>query len=219
MNSFARARQRMIDQQLKARGIDDPRVLETMARVPRELFVGEAMASQAYHDSPLPIGEKQTISQPYMVAFMTQALGLQGRERVLEIGTGSGYQTAVLSQLAAQVYTIERHGSLSLQARQRLEGLGLRNVVTKSGDGTMGWREFAPFDAILVAASGPDVPSILVEQLALGGRLVIPIGGDRDQQLYRVEKTSAGVVQANLGSVRFVPLIGRFGWDKALVGS
>lgn len=218
MNSTARARTRMVDQQLKPRGIVDARVLDVMTRVPRELFVGEALASQAYNDSPLPIGEKQTISQPYIIASMLQALELKGTETVLEIGTGSGYMTALLSRLAARVYSIERHASLSLRARAVLEGMGCRNVVTKSGDGTLGWREFSPFQAIVVSAAGPEVPPLLLEQLDLGGRLVIPLGDDKLQQLYCYIRTPSGIEKHDLGSVRFVPLIGRFGWDKAVAG-
>jgi protein-L-isoaspartate(D-aspartate) O-methyltransferase len=213
-NSFARARAKMVDQQLKARGVDDARVLDAMARVPREQFVGTALASQAYSDAPLPIGEKQTISQPYVVGFMTQALQLSGRENVLEIGTGSGYQTAILSQLAARVYSIERHATLSLRARTLLEAMGARNVVTRCGDGTLGWREFSPFEAILVAAGGPEIPPALVDQLADGGRLVIPIGPEREQELFRITRHGDAFEKTSLGKVRFVPLIGRFGWAR-----
>lgn len=219
MNSTARARAHMVDTQLRARGIVDPRVLSVMEQVPRELFVAEALASQAYHDSPLPIGEKQTISQPYIVARMLEALQLTGVEKVLEIGTGSGYMTAILAGLASRVYTIERHGSLSLRARNVLEGLGLRNVVCKSADGTLGWREFAPFDAIVVSAAGPDLPSILGDQLVLGGRMVIPLGQDKEQVLYRFLRMPEGLTRESLGPVRFVPLIGRFGWDKRVAGA
>jgi len=219
MNSTARARAHMVDQQLRARGIADARVLSVMEKVPRELFVGEALAAQAYHDSPLPIGEKQTISQPFIVARMLEALNLKGTESVLEIGTGSGYMTAILAGLVSRVYTIERHGSLSLRARSVIEGMGLRNVVCKSGDGTLGWREFAPFDAIVISAAGPDLPAMLGDQLVIGGRLVMPLGGpDKAQVLYCYTRTPEGMSRNELGPVRFVPLIGRFGWDKRTVG-
>jgi len=217
MNSFARARARMVEQ-VKSRGITDPRVLAVMGRVPREAFVGDALTHQAYNDTPLPIGEKQTISQPYMVALMTSALELKGHERVLEIGTGSGYQAAVLSRLARWVYSIERHSLLSIRAQRSLEALGCSNVAIKCGDGTLGWREFAPFDGILVTACGPEIPELLLEQLVEGGRLIIPIGTEREQILYRVDKRANGVDAMPLGSVRFVPLIGRFGFTRASTG-
>ncbi len=207
---YTRARQRMIEQQLKARGIRDPRVLAAMADVPRERFVDPAFASQAYGDSPLPIGERQTISQPYTVALMLEALELEGPETVLEVGTGTGYQAAVLSKLVARVYTIERHLALSVRARSLLEELGCMNVV-----GTLGWREHAPFDAIVVAAGGPSAPPTLLDQLSEGGRLVMPLGEMERQELYRFRKTASGVDAESLGGVRFVPLIGRFGWDRS----
>ncbi len=214
----ARARQRMVSQQLRARGIKDERVLEVMATIPRELFVSEGMAFQAYQDSPLPIGEGQTISQPYIVALMTEALKLTGTERVLEIGTGSGYQAAILSRLAARVYTVERIASLARRAREVLEKLGCHNVVVRQGDGTLGWREYAPFDGIIVTAFGPEVPSVLVDQLAPGGRLVMPVGGEGVQDLVVVTREQSGVKRSSLGGVRFVPLIGRFGWGRTRNG-
>ncbi len=210
----ARARERMVQQQLRARGILDRRVLEVMAAIPRELFVSEAMAAQAYQDSPLPIGEGQTISQPYIVALMTEALHLDGDETVLEIGTGSGYQAAVLSRLAARVYTVERLPTLTRRARDILERLGCHNVIVRQGDGTLGWREFAPYDGILVTAFGPDVPPVLVDQLAIGGRLVMPVGSQGIQELVVLEKTKDAVERSTLGGVRFVPLVGRFGWER-----
>ena len=177
---FAIARERMVADQLRARGITDPRVLTAMGRVPRHRFVEEALAARAYGDYPLPIGEKQTISQPYMVALMTQALELVGGERVLEVGTGSGYQTAILAELAAKVYSVERIRSLADRARAILEELGYYNVLIRVGDGTLGWREEAPFDAVLVTAAAPEVPAPLVEHVKPGGRLVIPVGGSTE---------------------------------------
>lgn len=218
MNATARIRAKMVET-LRSRGIIDSRVLEAMARIPRELFVGPALGAQAYSDSPLPIGEKQTISQPYIIAAMIQALELQGHERVLEIGTGSGYMTAILASVAAKVYSIERHGSLSMRARSVLEGMGFHNVALRSGDGTLGWREFAPFDAVIVSAAGPDIPPLLVEQLQDGGRLVIPVGPDKEQQLLLGIKEGEGLQLEALGDVRFVPLIGKFGWDRNSTGS
>src|SRR3989475_117532 len=169
------ARLKMVEEQLVPRGITDARVLEAMRKVPRHLFLEEALADRAYEDSALPIGEKQTISQPYIVALMTQALALRPTDKVLEIGTGSGYQTAILAELAERVYSIERVKSLALQARERLDRMGCRNVAIRIGDGPYGWGDAAPFDAILVAAGSPSVPPLLVEQLREGGRLVIPV--------------------------------------------
>src|SRR6266581_2505858 len=177
------ARKRMVDTQIVARGISDRRVIAAMLKVPRHIFVEEAMAAQAYSDSPLPIGEKQTISQPYMVAAMTELLELTGSEKVLEIGTGSGYQAAILALLANKVCTIERLRSLALRARKVLDSLGLLNVNLKIGDGTCGWQEEAPFDAIIVTAGAPAIPEQLVEQLKVGGRLVIPVGDQYEQTL------------------------------------
>ena len=178
---FATARNRMVESQLISRGIKDARVLDTMRRVPRHRFVEEALISQAYNDHPLPIGEKQTISQPYMVALMTEALELEGHESVLEVGTGSGYQAAILSRLAARVVSIERVPRLAAAARTALDRLGVSNVVVYLGDGSTGRPQDAPFDAIVVTAGGPEVPPPLLEQLAVGGRLVGPFGG-RDEQ-------------------------------------
>src|SRR5207302_367323 len=177
------ARLKMVEEQLVPRGITDARVLEAMRKVPRHLFLEEALADRAYDDSALPIGEKQTISQPYIVALMTQALALCPTDKVLEIGTGSGYQTAILAELAERVYSIERVKSLALQARERLDRMGYRNVAIRIGDGTYGWGDAAPFDAILVAAGSPSVPPLLVEQLREGGRLVIPVGDRAVQRL------------------------------------
>lgn len=217
MDRFKRQRLKMVDSQIRSRGITDVRVLKAMEKVPRHLFVDEGLVDQAYNDNPLPIGERQTISQPYMVALMTEALGLQGNEKVLELGTGSGYQTAILAELAERVFSIERIASLANKARKVLETLGYYNVVIRVGDGTYGWREEAPFDGILVSAGSPDIPRPLVEQLAVGGRLVIPTGGRFTQTLYRVTRLSENVEdikKEDLGGCRFVNLIGEHGWKE-----
>lgn len=207
------ARQRMVESQLVSRGIKDKRVLDAMRKVPRHLFVDEAMYSQAYGDFPLPIGEGQTISQPFMVAIMTEALEFKGDERVLELGTGSGYQTAILAELCHKVYSIERISSLAVQARKVLDKLGYGNVVVKIGDGTLGWKEEAPFDAIIVTAGAPDIPQPLIDQLNIGGRLVIPTGGEFVQSLLRIRKTEKGIEKGDMGGCRFVKLIGEHGWN------
>lgn len=207
----------MVETQLVKRGIRDARVLDAMRKVPRHLFVGMTYERLAYEDMPLPIGEGQTISQPYMVALMTEALQLNGGERVLEIGTGSGYAAAVLAEIAAGVYTIERIEPLADQARQTLEDLGYTNIRVICADGTLGWPAAAPYEGIVVTAGGPHVPSSLTEQLRVGGRLVIPVehrGGF--QELIRVTRHSEDHYQRDsLGHVRFVPLIGEQGWDQA----
>lgn len=207
------ARKRMVESQLLSRGIRDQRVINAMLKVPRHLFVEEAMSLQAYSDTPLPIGEKQTISQPYMVALMTELLELKGRERVLEIGTGSGYQAAVLATLADRVYTVERYRTLAMQARRVLDGLGLLNVNIRIGDGSEGWVEEAPFDAIMVTAGAPDVPKQLLEQLSVGGRLVIPVGSQFEQVLKRVTRTADGFQYEQSVGCRFVKLVGKSGWS------
>lgn len=211
---FPKARAKMVEEQILDRGIRDPRVLAAMKKVPRHLFVEEALQNQAYNDRPLPIGEKQTISQPYMVALMTEALELKGNERVLEIGTGSGYQTAILAELAQEVYSIERIRSLAIRARKLLYDLGYFNVEIKIFDGTLGWPEKSPFDAILVTAGSPDIPRPLYDQLSLGGKLVIPVGNTEIQDLIRVRKTAEGMKKERLGGCRFVKLIGRYGWEE-----
>jgi protein-L-isoaspartate(D-aspartate) O-methyltransferase len=214
-NERAEERQKMVERHLAARGVDDPAVLAAMRAVPREAFVTAELAEFAYEDTPLPIDAGQTISQPYIVALMTAALELRPRDRVLEVGTGSGYAAAVLSRVAAEVYTIERHGELARTAEQRLRALGYANVQVRHGDGTLGWAEQAPFDAIVVAAGGPDVPAALLEQLAPGGRLVIPIGPTpREQELVRVRRRDGRYEREQLGPVRFVPLIGAEGWQE-----
>jgi protein-L-isoaspartate(D-aspartate) O-methyltransferase len=206
------ARQKMLDSQIRARDVRDARVLEAIRKVPRHLFVEEALRDRAYLDKALPIGEKQTISQPYMVAAMSEALELKGRDRVLEIGTGSGYQTAVLAELAESVFSVERIGSFVPLARSRLESLGYYNVLIKVGDGTIGWSEHAPYDAILVTAGAPQVPRPLLDQLKLGGRLVMPLGPEDAQMLIRVRRDEDGFHEEALGECRFVKLIGRHGW-------
>jgi len=213
MMDFPKARLKMVEEQIASRGITDLRVIAAMEKVPRHLFVEEALQSQAYNDHPLPIGEKQTISQPYMVALMTEALQLKEKERVLEIGAGSGYQTAILAELAEKVFSIERIRSLAVKARQLLYELGYYNIEIKIFDGTYGWVEEAPFDAIVVTAGAPDIPQPLLDQLAMGGRLVIPVGDAYVQDLIRVTKTEEGIKKEDLGGCRFVKLIGKYGWE------
>jgi protein-L-isoaspartate(D-aspartate) O-methyltransferase len=202
----------MVKRQLRARGIRDPRVLAAMLAVPRHAFVLPEFAAQAYSDKPLPIGEGQNISQPYMVASMTEVLELSAADRVLEIGTGSGYQTAVLSLLARDVYTIENHGALAEAARERLARLGYASVHVHAGDGTLGLAEEAPFAAILVTAAAPSVPPPLLEQLAEGGRLVLPVGSVQEQQLQRIRRRDGRYFTELFYPCRFVPLVGRHGW-------
>ena len=212
--NFERARGRMIEEQLVSRGISDPLVLAAMARVERHLFVDEALQVRAYEDKPLPIGARQTISQPFMVGLMTQTLELRGTERVLEIGTGCGYQTAVLAELTANVFSIERISALAAAARQLLDRLGYYNVAIRVGDGTLGWAEEAPFDAIVVSAGTPRVPRPLVAQLRSGGRLVFPIGEEELQTLVRIRKDETGLREEYFGDCRFVKLVGRYGWER-----
>jgi protein-L-isoaspartate(D-aspartate) O-methyltransferase len=204
----------MVRQQIEARGITDRAVLEAMRKVPRHIFVSEALRDQAYGDFPLPIGEQQTISQPYIVAEMTQALQLSGEDRVLEIGTGSGYQAAILAEIAYRVYTIERIRALYLQVRRLFDELRLFNVVTRYGDGSKGWEEESPFDAIIITAGTPQIPATLVQQLAMGGRLVAPVGNAHSQDLIKLVKERTGVRQSNLGGCRFVKLVGEHGWKE-----
>jgi protein-L-isoaspartate(D-aspartate) O-methyltransferase len=214
MMDFPRARRKMVEEQIIARGIKDPGVIKAMKKVPRHLFVEEALQAQAYSDHPLPIGEKQTISQPYMVALMTEALELKGREKVLEVGAGSGYQAAILAELAAKVFSIERVRLLAIRARKLLFDLGYFNVEIKFSDGTHGWAEEKPFDAIIVTAGSPVIPEPLFDQLATGGRLVIPVGDAFTQNLMRVTKTEEGFKKEDLGGCRFVKLIGKYGWQE-----
>ncbi|HEX8091178.1 MAG TPA: protein-L-isoaspartate(D-aspartate) O-methyltransferase [Blastocatellia bacterium] len=199
---------------LRSRGIRDASVLKAMAEIPRHLFVPEALEGQAYGDHALPIGEMQTISQPYMVARMTELLEVDKDSSVLEIGAGSGYQTAVLSAVAGRVYSIERISELARRAQTNIRILGSYNATVKAFDGTIGWSDHAPYDAILVAAGGPDIPDPLVAQLATGGRLVIPVGDTEQQTLVRVIKTEGGVIREEHGACVFVKLIGRYGWPS-----
>lgn len=203
----------MVDGQLASRGIQDPRVIEAMRKVPRHLFVDEALQEQAYSDHPLPIGDKQTISQPFIVALMTESLELKGNEKVLEIGTGSGYQAAVLAELAGRVFSVERYPALAYKANQVLQKLGYKNVIVRVADGTIGWAEEAPFDGIVVTAGAPQVPQPLVDQLAEGGKLVVPVGDRITQDLILVERLGDRLNRTNLGGVRFVDLVGKWGWE------
>jgi protein-L-isoaspartate(D-aspartate) O-methyltransferase len=214
MTSRQGGRLRLVEN-LKARGITDARVLEAFRKVPRHLFVDEALSDRAYEDCSLPLGEKQTISQPQVVAAMLTLLAPGPEDRVLEIGTGSGYQTALLAQLAAQVYSMERLANLARQASRRLRTLKLINVHVKNFDGTYGWRDRAPFSGIIVTAAAPRIPRTLAEQLAEGGRMVIPVGGKQDQILKRVIRQGEGFRVEDHGRCTFVPLIGRFGWAES----
>jgi protein-L-isoaspartate(D-aspartate) O-methyltransferase len=212
-DAFARERERMVDEQLARRGISDARVLEAMRRVPRHLFVDEALRERAYGDHPLPIGQEQTISQPYIVALMTALLAVDAEQKVLEVGAGSGYQTAVLAELARRVCSIERLSGLAQRARALLEQLGYTNVWIRIGNGTLGWPDEAPFHRILVAAGGPSVPAPLFEQLAEGGRIVVPLGDEWNQTLTLVEKVGGRMVTSGHGECKFVKLVGKFAWD------
>jgi protein-L-isoaspartate(D-aspartate) O-methyltransferase len=212
--TMALERQRMVHRQLVRRGIEDPAVLEAMGTVPRHAFVPEALLDQAYSDEPLPIGEGQTISQPFIVALMTEALELSRGDRVLEIGTGSGYQAAVLAYMGAEVYSIERIPSLATAAAKRLEELGYTNVHVRAGDGNDGWPEVAPFDAVLVTAAAREIPRAPLQQLRIMGRMVLPVGGDDSQELVRIWRTEEGFREDYLGGCRFVRLIGRHGWES-----
>ncbi len=211
---YERMRKEMVENQIISRGITDPKVIAAMLKVPRHLFVSDALMDQAYGDFPLPIGEQQTISQPYIVAEMTQALNLNEEDRVLEIGTGSGYQAAVIAEIVYRVYTIERIHSLYIRARAIFDSLQYHNIVTRYSDGTLGWAAESPFDAIIVTAGAPVIPDILISQLAKGGRLVIPVGNQNTQELIRLYRDEKGIHQTNLGGCRFVKLIGEQGWKE-----
>ncbi|UCE18057.1 MAG: protein-L-isoaspartate(D-aspartate) O-methyltransferase [Gemmatimonadota bacterium] len=211
---YAIARERMVQNQLVARKITNEKVLEAMRTVPRHEFVPKELWGRAYGDHPLPIGQSQTISQPYMVALMTQQLQLEKTNKVLEIGTGSGYQAAILAELVRRVFSVERVPELSSRARKVLDGLGYGNVIIKTGDGTLGWKEFAPFDRIVVTAGAPDVPSALVEQLVDGGRIVLPIGNTYVQTLLVVKKKGKKIERKEVCGCTFVPLIGEQGWEN-----
>jgi protein-L-isoaspartate(D-aspartate) O-methyltransferase len=211
---FRRQREEMVLRQIEARGVKDPKVLAAMRKVPRHMFVSEALMDQAYGDFPLPIGLQQTISQPYIVAEMTQALQLNADDRVLEIGTGSGYQAAILAEIAYRVYTIERIHSLLVKARQTFDRLHYHNIVTRYSDGTCGWAEESPFDAIVVTAGAPEIPKTLLSQLAVGGRMVIPVGDQFTQDLVKLYRDEDGIHRVSLGGCRFVKLVGEHGWEK-----
>ncbi len=207
-------RNRMVEEQLIPRGIMNEKVLAAIRKIPRHLFIPGKSLENAYGDYPLPVGEGQTISQPYMVALMTQCLELEGGEKVLEIGTGSGYQAAILAEIAKEVYSMERFGSLAQNARSFLEGLGYKNIKIKAGDGTEGWSEFAPYDGIIVTAGTPSIPEPLLEQLAEGGKMVIPVGGAFSQELILVRKTAGEISQEEICGCVFVPLVGKYGWKE-----
>ena len=214
MQDWERLASRMVETQLRARGISDERVLEAVENIPRHVFVGPGMEQSAYGDHAMPIGHGQTISQPFMVALMTQALDLSGNERVLEVGTGSGYQTAILGRLAAQVFSIERVRELADRARATLDDLGVSNVAIMVGDGTVGWSEYAPFDRIIVTAGAPSVPESLLEQLGDPGVMVIPVGSQGMQELQVVVRKEGETTTDGAGACVFVPLLGREGWGK-----
>lgn len=212
---FDRERARMVAEQLEARGIQDDAVLAAMRTVPRHLFVEPALRERAYDDTPLPIGEEQTISQPYMVALMSETLALRPGERVLEVGTGSGYQAAVLAELGVEVVTLERIPALAARACQVLGSLGyLARVTPEVADGTLGWAARAPYDAVVVTAGAPCIPRPLVEQLAPGGRLVLPVGEDELQTLVRIRRGPDGLIEEYFGDCRFVKLLGSYGWEE-----
>ncbi|MEE9612808.1 MAG: protein-L-isoaspartate(D-aspartate) O-methyltransferase [Desulfatiglandales bacterium] len=213
-HDYRLAREKMVKNQLMPRGIADKGVLEAMGKIPRHLFVEEALDGESYNDHPLPIGQKQTISQPYMVALMTQALELTGKEKTLEIGTGSGYQTAILAELSEKVCTVERIRPLMEKARKLLAELGYTNILFKAFDGTLGWKEYQPYDAIMVTAGAPKLPQPLLDQLDDGGRLVIPIGDRFSQELIKIVREKDRYKEKNLGGCRFVDLIGVHGWNE-----
>jgi protein-L-isoaspartate(D-aspartate) O-methyltransferase len=202
----------MVRRQIEARGVTNPNVLTAMRKVPRHLFVSDALRDQAYGDFPLPIGEQQTISQPYIVAEMTQALQPEKNDRILEIGTGSGYQAAILAEIVFRVYTIEKLYPLYIKSRKLFDTLHYHNIVTKYSDGTSGWKDESPFDAIIVTAGSPIIPEPLVNQLAVGGRMVIPVGDQYSQELIKLYKDENGIHKMNLGGCRFVKLVGEYGW-------
>lgn len=203
----------MVSEQIAARGVRDPRVLAAIRKVPRHVFVAESLRDLAYADRPLPTARGQTISQPYMVAMMTEALELREKDRVLEIGTGSGYQTAILAEICAEVYTVEKYPELLEGAKSLISRLGYANVTARTGDGTMGWPEHQPYDAILVTAGAPDVPQPLLDQLGEGGRLLIPVGSDMLQELQKLTRRGEEIVEERLIGCQFVPLRGKYGWQ------
>jgi protein-L-isoaspartate(D-aspartate) O-methyltransferase len=212
--TFEMAREQMVREQIESRGVRDPRVLAAMRRVPRHMFVSDELHEHAYEDTPLPIGEEETISQPYIVALMAEALALRGGERVLEIGTGSGYEAAVLGELCAEVFSVERIARLAERARVLLASIGCRNIHLRIGDGSGGWPEAAPFDAIVMSAAARQIPRPLLGQLAEDGRLVLPMGEEDAQALVRLRLTQDGIREDYLGDCRFVKLIGPYGWGE-----
>ncbi len=212
---YERLRQDMVTRQIESRGITDQQVLDAMRKVPRHFFVSEALADQAYGDYPLPIGEQQTISQPFIVAEMTQALALGKNDRVLEIGTGSGYQAAILAEIVHRVYTIERIYNIFKKTRMLFDLLKYHNIVTRYSDGTAGWPDESPFDAIIVTAGSPYIPQPLLQQLAMGGRMIIPVGDHFSQELIKIVKDEKGFHQTDLGGCRFVKLVGEHGWKES----
>ena len=211
--NYVEARERMVEEQLISRGVNDPRVLRAMAKVPRHLFLESELWDHAYEDHPLPIGANQTISQPYIVALMIETLELKGAEKVLDVGTGSGYAAAVLSELCAQVFSVEAVEELALKARTLLSSLGYRNVSVLVDDGTLGWEEHSPYDAIVISAAAPCIPRPLVEQLKIPGYLVFPMGEKELQALVRIRKDKTGIREEYLGECLFVKLRGRYGWE------
>jgi protein-L-isoaspartate(D-aspartate) O-methyltransferase len=213
LSDYAWARERMVQEQIIARGITDARVIAALRKSPRHLFVDAGLVNRAYDDSALPIGDKQTLSQPYMAARMSEALRLGGDEKILEIGTGSGYQTALLAEIGFNVFSVEKLRALSRKARQLLDRLGYQNIALHVGDGTIGWSEHAPYDGIIVTAGAPSPPKPLLEQLAIGGRLVIPVGDEQEQTLVRVSRTRFSYKEERLGECKFVKLLGKFGWQ------
>ncbi len=214
MVNFSHAREKMVEEQIKGRGIKDTRVLEAMKKVERHKFVDEGLHHRAYTDSPLPIGKSQTISQPYIVALMVEKLELKGNEKVLEIGTGSGYLSAILSELCEKVFSIERDTFLAKRARKTLDELGYHNVIVKINDGTLGWKEFAPYDGIIVSAGSPMIPHNLLDQLRENGKLVIPVGDMHQQRLCAVTKKKGRYSTEEVCNCVFVPLIGTEGWNN-----
>jgi protein-L-isoaspartate(D-aspartate) O-methyltransferase len=213
LKEYETARLRMVEEKIAMRGIKDRRVLRSMEKVPRHFFVDEALIPQAYNDHPLPIGENQTISQPYIVALMLEALEMKGNEKVLEVGTGSGYQTALLAELAGMVLSIERIASLVEKATWRLEFLGYKNIKIKLNDGTRGWEEEKPFDRIIVSAASPSIPEPYIEQLNDNGIIVIPVGVEDTQTLLKVKKSGGTIRMEDLGGCRFVKLVGKYAWN------
>jgi protein-L-isoaspartate(D-aspartate) O-methyltransferase len=204
----------MVQEQIVARGICDARVIAAMRKIPRHFFVDPGLVNRAYDDSALPIGDKQTLSQPYMAALMTEALRLVGHEKVLEIGTGSGYQTALLAELCFNVFSVEKIRALSRKARNLLDRLDYQNIALHVGDGTIGWSEHAPYDAVIVSAAAPNAPTPLMEQLAVGGRLVVPVGDEQSQTLLRVTRARSSYKEEELGECKFVKLLGKYGWRE-----